>query len=170
MGTDIISVKLFGDARMKKRNAKLYIYAFLTFFVMAAIFYLSAQDENVSSGMSEGFLETLIGRFFGKILPSLTNEGVYHDIRKYAHIFEYFCLGVTSCLFFCELILKSLVSASVSTVFCLLYACSDEWHQTFVPGRSGQISDVCVDFIGIAIGVLAETLLCAAKKKNKSGV
>ena len=28
------------------------------------------------------------------------------------------------------------------------YACSDEWHQTFVEGRSGQVSDVAFDMLG----------------------
>jgi VanZ family protein len=44
-----------------------------------------------------------------------------------------------------------LVSISVS----LAYALSDEYHQTFVPGRDGNLIDVVVDTVGIAgaIGV-----------------
>lgn len=34
-----------------------------------------------------------------------------------------------------------------------LYAASDEWHQTFIPGRSGSPVDVGIDFAGGAIGV-----------------
>lgn len=30
----------------------------------------------------------------------------------------------------------------------LLYAISDEWHQTFIPGRNGQITDVFIDLGG----------------------
>ncbi|MCB0216356.1 MAG: VanZ family protein [Caldilineae bacterium] len=30
----------------------------------------------------------------------------------------------------------------------LLYAASDEWHQTFVPGRHGQVTDVVIDGLG----------------------
>lgn len=152
------------------KKIKLYIYAFLTVFVMAAIFYLSAQDADISTDLSEGFLKTHIGRFLGNFLPNISDKGLYHDIRKYAHVFEFFCLGVASCLFYNELISKRLKSALLSSGFSLVYACSDEWHQTFVPGRSGQISDVCVDFTGIVIGVLTVTLLCSVFKKKKSTV
>lgn len=30
----------------------------------------------------------------------------------------------------------------------LLYAISDEWHQTLIPGRNGQLADVLIDFSG----------------------
>ncbi|MFQ5577092.1 MAG: VanZ family protein [Anaerolineae bacterium] len=30
----------------------------------------------------------------------------------------------------------------------LVYAASDEWHQTFIPGRHGQLADVLVDLSG----------------------
>ncbi len=30
----------------------------------------------------------------------------------------------------------------------LLYAISDEWHQTFIPGRNGTLIDVLIDFSG----------------------
>ena len=31
----------------------------------------------------------------------------------------------------------------------VLYAASDEFHQTFVPGRNGRLSDVFVDSLGV---------------------
>lgn len=39
-------------------------------------------------------------------------------------------------------------------VFCALYACSDELHQYFVPGRSCKFFDVCVDSTGAFFGAL----------------
>lgn len=39
----------------------------------------------------------------------------------------------------------------VAFLICILYAISDEWHQSFVPGRSAQITDVLIDGIGIMI-------------------
>lgn len=42
-----------------------------------------------------------------------------------------------------------------SMVFGLLFAITDEWHQTFVPDRFGTVLDVLIDSIGICIaGVL----------------
>lgn len=37
---------------------------------------------------------------------------------------------------------------------CVLFAMSDEWHQTFVSDRGGRWSDVCIDGIGIGIGLV----------------
>jgi len=39
-------------------------------------------------------------------------------------------------------------------IFCLLYALSDEYHQTFVPGRLFQIQDLLIDSAGILAGIL----------------
>jgi VanZ family protein len=36
----------------------------------------------------------------------------------------------------------------------VLYAATDEIHQTFVPGRSGRLTDVLIDAAGAAVGVL----------------
>ena len=73
-------------------------------------------------------------------------------LRKCVHIFEYFMLNV---LFYraikgsFNLDGKRLFFYSV--LFCVLYALMDEYHQTFVPTRTGSIYDVMVDSIGIAI-------------------
>mgnify|MGYP000059507674 CR=1 FL=1 len=42
--------------------------------------------------------------------------------------------------------------AALGFAFC--YASTDEFHQLFVPGRSGQVRDVLIDSCGAAIGVL----------------
>ena len=36
----------------------------------------------------------------------------------------------------------------------VLYALSDEFHQLFIPGRTGRLKDVCIDSIGMLIGFL----------------
>lgn len=38
-----------------------------------------------------------------------------------------------------------------SMLFCILFAISDEWHQTFIPDRYGTVMDVFIDALGIAI-------------------
>lgn len=44
--------------------------------------------------------------------------------------------------------------AAWALVWTLAYAAGDEWHQTFVPGRTGQARDVVVDAAG-ALAALA---------------
>ncbi len=55
----------------------------------------------------------------------------------------------------------------LATVVALLYACSDEWHQTFVEGRHGAPSDVAIDAIGVGLAALAWVL--AARRRGRPG-
>jgi hypothetical protein len=41
----------------------------------------------------------------------------------------------------------------------VLHAGVTEWLQTFVPGRSGTVSDVCINCVGIGLGLLAARLV-----------
>jgi VanZ family protein len=45
--------------------------------------------------------------------------------------------------------------ALAAVVLSVLYGVSDEWHQSFVPGRSPDVYDVAADAIGATIGVAA---------------
>ena len=47
--------------------------------------------------------------------------------------------------------------AAFAIVFC--YACTDEFHQLFVPGRAGRFTDVMID----CSLVLVVTLICFAR-------
>lgn len=61
-----------------------------------------------------------------------------------------------------EKIAKSSITSSVNhlkpsllaLLMAIAYAFSDEWHQSFVPGRSATFSDVLVDTSGALIGLL----------------
>ncbi len=37
---------------------------------------------------------------------------------------------------------------------CILYAITDEFHQSFVPGRTPRVTDVGIDAIGTLLGLL----------------
>jgi len=79
-------------------------------------------------------------------------------LRKSAHVGEYFVLTV--------LIARSIdvLGQSINRVlflsggFALLYALSDELHQTFVPLRDGKIMDIGIDLIGIIVALLVYAL------------
>lgn len=42
----------------------------------------------------------------------------------------------------------------VAAAIALAYACTDEYHQSFVENRSGTVSDVAFDALGIALAVV----------------
>ena len=52
-----------------------------------------------------------------------------------------------------------------------LYAVLDEWHQTFVAGRSGQLRDICIDSAGALSGVFlaaAAAAVITEKQRKKA--
>ncbi len=53
----------------------------------------------------------------------------------------------------------------LSFLFVLLYAATDEWHQSFVFGRNGTPADIFVD----SIGALGGTFYCYVKDRIKYG-
>lgn len=87
----------------RKHRARLALFGGMTLAVMILIFWFSAQNGASSRAMSEGFLKTLLGTLAERFLPRLSGKGIDWDIRKYAHMGEYFCLGLSAFLFFSEL-------------------------------------------------------------------
>lgn len=56
--------------------------------------------------------------------------------------------------------------ALVAFVMAVLYGVSDEWHQSFVPGRTPDVADVAADAIGAALvvgGAWAWAILLAGR-------
>jgi len=41
----------------------------------------------------------------------------------------------------------------IATAVCLVFALSDEWHQSFVPGRRFSMGDLGADALGTALGI-----------------
>ena len=82
-----------------KHRARLWLFAALTLLMMIVIFWFSAQNAVVSQQMSDGFLASLIGRFLDAFLPRLSEKGMQFDIRKYAHMSEFFVLAVCAFLY-----------------------------------------------------------------------
>ena len=57
---------------------------------------------------------------------------------------------------------KSYFIGFIST---LLYACTDEIHQLFIEGRSGEIRDILVDSTGALIGMVLVSIILKIKKR-----
>ena len=47
----------------------------------------------------------------------------------------------------------------MSLVFSVVYASSDEFHQTFVAGRDGNIIDVLIDSSGALVGIMIASIM-----------
>ena len=124
---------------------------------MGLIFYFSHQPASESSELSSGITEVIVD-MVNTIAPDkdivLNYDNISFLIRKSAHFGVYLILGL---LVSNGLILSKMSRARVmylAFLICVLYAISDELHQLFIPGRSGQISDVLLDSTGGLGGIL----------------
>ena len=124
---------------------------------MGIIFHYSAQTGLESTDESMGF-----GYTIGQVLISDFDNWSYDEqytfcekiekpIRKLAHMCEYAVLGILVYLSFKD---SNRSWFYIAWIICILYASSDEFHQLFVKGRSGEIRDVLIDSIGAFLGIV----------------
>ncbi len=88
-------------------------------------------------------------------IPSLgTGLGTWDLVlRKLAHITEYAVLGA---------LLARAVPDTAAFAIGVLYAVTDEIHQSFVAGREGAPLDVAIDAVGVLAGIV---LLAVARRR-----
>lgn len=133
---------------------------------MTVIFCFSKDPATVSNEKSDFVIESLtsvgidVGGIFGKMSTFI--------VRKMGHFTEYFILCILL-IFALKSKFKMKSNYIISIVITFLYACSDEFHQLFVPGRSGRIIDVLIDTTGGVLAIVICTIILKIKNiKNKT--
>lgn len=139
-------------------NKKLVLAWLLLVLWMIFIFYMSSCNGNVSSGQSG-----TIAYVLHNILSINYSDKLIFIIRKCAHVSEFFILGILVINLVSKYNVKHIYF--ISFIICVLYASSDEFHQLFVPGRSGQVTDVLIDLIGVVLGLLLVFLIRCFRKE-----
>lgn len=71
-----------------------------------------------------------------------------YPLRKLGHLAEYAALFALLRRALAREGLAPRAAGALAFVLSVLYALSDEYHQSFVPGRAGRASDVLVDAAG----------------------
>lgn len=123
-----------------------------TIIWMALIFFLSHQPASASSNLSGSFVQLVL--YGVQRLPVAVDETMLHFfVRKIAHFGAYFILGIL--IFHVIRLYRGVRLQTIIYAFfiAIVYAASDEWHQTFVPGRSGELRDVFIDGAGSLMGI-----------------
>ena len=138
---------------------------------MALIFGFSHQPATVSSGMSSGITETILNAISQiSSEASIDTDALHTFVRKNAHFLVYLILGVLVFRALRKSSIRRYRGALAALGICLLYAMSDEFHQLFIPGRSGELRDVLIDSTGAFVGIgLALGLNEWRKAKNWAG-
>jgi hypothetical protein len=155
------------------------VFALLTIACMVGIFMFSMDNSDASSSKSGTVTEAAVEVFvrdYDDLSPDKQIDifdHAEHIIRKIAHFSIYTVLGFMASLTVGKR--KVFSRGSLFTlIFCMLYACSDEIHQYFVPGRSCQLMDVFIDTSGAVTGMLFSFIAMALvsaiirHKRNKN--
>ncbi|WP_150046112.1 MULTISPECIES: VanZ family protein [Methylomonas] len=79
---------------------------------------------------------------------------------KLEHAAAYFAIGICSWRALRHTGFGELRLALASAAFCSLYGLSDEWHQSFVPGRETS----ALDWLADTLGASAASVLCYRRR------
>ncbi len=120
--------------------------------MLIIIFHFSDATSSESSQESFAITKAIIEITNIKLNDNslLFIEGI---IRKIAHFLEYFCLGSACCLALSSFPARTKTKCIIISIFCIVYAISDEVHQYFVPGRACRIQDILLDSAGAIFAV-----------------
>ena len=161
---------------MKSKSIKLVLSYIFVILWMVIIFIFSNANGELSSSSSTGLINgtitivdnTLVNlhiknKPITKIEREQLIEKIHIPVRKLAHFTEYLIL--------CILWLNALSQSNIkhkylyAILISILYACTDEYHQTFISNRSGRLFDVFIDSSGVIVGSVIYKLLCKIRKK-----
>jgi len=147
------------------------IFLILIIINCITIFYFSNQVADVSSGSSGRIVN-----FIAELLPFIKNmpeaekqiicsEVLQPIVRKTAHFSIYALLGFLTMNFALTYKGTKYQKGLYSWLFGTTYAITDEIHQLFIQGRSGEFRDVCIDSLGVLTGVLVAIFVINLYKK-----
>lgn len=146
---------------MKKHLKWIMVLAWLII-----IFVFSNQPAVISDGNSKFVIKMF--EFLGLNLNSIWGDLANFIIRKLAHFLEYLILYML--LFnasYNKFNFKKAIIISLLGV--VLYACSDEIHQLYVPGRASRVRDMIIDTSGGVLGALIEYVYIKSKQNKFIG-
>lgn len=124
----------------------------------AAIFGFSAQPADVSTETSNFVTKIILGLGDKVNMFHIPSEEVARwcetlsmPVRKTAHMTEYAVFYGTILLGLWGSGVRGRRWPKLAFLLTVFYACTDEFHQLFVPGRAGRITDVLIDSAGAAV-------------------
>lgn len=136
--------------------------------LMATVIFVSSSipydRQNIQPLLARLVNQDLVTRWFGWVdfmygtkEISIAHVGVpaflEFFIRKAAHLTSYALLGYLVSRLLGVVRVYGWKNALCAIGMAVLYAASDEIHQTFTPHRQGTPIDVCLDACGAAVGV-----------------
>lgn len=159
-----------------KKIIKRCIFIFIAILWMGVIFYFSHQNGTTSSRTSNVVTRWVVNTF----IPNYSNmskteqasvlKNTSYVIRKIGHYSEYAVLGLflfSAVYVFTD---NEKIILSVGSILGILYAISDEFHQSFIGGRAPAAKDVLIDSIGLLTALLLICIFLNIKRIRRKKV
>ena len=134
---------------------------------MTLVFYLSNQISDESSKLSGEITQAILNFF--NILEGKTLEqqsAIETIIRKLAHYSIYTIGGILIISHVNLYKISANKKVIVSQIIGTAYAMTDEIHQLFISGRSGEIRDVCIDSLGVITGIVIILIILKCRERR----
>lgn len=149
------------------------IFMLLLLTTFAIIFKFSSQIAEELDGVSNGVLRKIIDIFpytkgLSEEIKIKMVEYGNPIIRKLAHFSIYALVGVWIMSFMSTFDMRLYKKWIISMLVGVMYAASDEFHQSFVPGRGPSIVDVGIDSLGVLTGILVILIIISIYRALKS--
>ena len=159
------------------------IYTLITIIWMIVIFTFSSMDTEESNGKSKQTIKQTvektaeisenIGISENKMTQKQVNITVNKlnmPLRKCAHATEYAILAIFIIITINEYTNKrySISKIIITILICFIYSLTDEFHQSFVPGRTSLFTDCLIDTTGGIITCLMYTIIKNVKESKLS--
>ena len=130
-----------------------YLIWIIPLMIAIMIFSFSAQQGDDSAQLSDRFVRIFLQiRDQIGLFPRLSETEIVHLfsvlVRKSAHVTEYLLFCISLHISFYVTGVKNRLRIPCSFLMTFGYACTDEIHQLFVPGRAGLFTDVLIDSSG----------------------
>lgn len=149
----------------------LIVLLLCTFYI---IFGCSSQDGEESGGISKRITEFILEKSskynsLEQTKKEEVSKRTERIVRKIAHFSIYTLVGfLLMALFSTYENIKRKYQIYISAIIGILYAFSDEIHQSFIPGRGPKITDVFIDSLGVFFGMAVILLIIEIiNMKNK---
>ena len=162
---------------MKKYILRKYCALLMFLCSLCAIFFLTFQSSEDSLKITEIVQDTVYhiddSKLSGEQVPNQFNSSetrsaylmeIWKEMRRYAHILEYFSLGVSAAWMFLEFSQHFYIKA---VAISMLVSFIDQVIKFFLPTREFEFGDLFFDFIGYSLGAGMVYLIYKVAKKPR---
>jgi VanZ family protein len=165
---------VYAQRTSASKSVRLQVQLRTWFPVLACVAVLAVESTSyLGADHTSAPLRTVAETLFGYD-ACMHWDLMHHLIRKTGHFMGY---GVFSLVCFRGFwialqppesrLLRQLRAHGLAILATFLVACADEFHQSFLPNRSGQLSDVLLDTCGaMALGLMLFAMMRAAESRK----